>query len=263
VERRVSNTLRLRRGVRLPHLDPKGASTTQIVIAITLRKGASEMTKRPRRSAIVVSALVVIAASVAVTAAMAASSGKALKPHAGSARLVHIFNVLQGGKVRGHSASVGAAQPLPAAAGVGLSQMPGLDPSAAVFAGGTYATWVVPGSTEICLISGPTRPGTSSGGGGVCGSIAGAEERGLAVTTESASGAPVVLGLVPNGNPSVTVTNTDGTTETIPVKNNVYEITSGHPSTVSLNEASGNATTRHLPVLSRPPASAPAGSATP
>jgi hypothetical protein len=124
------------------------------------------MVRQPRRSAIVVSALVVVTASLAVTAAMAASGGHALKAHPGAARLAHIFSVLQGSTLRSHSASVGAAQPLPAAAGAALSQMPGLDPSAAVLAGGTYATWVVPGSTEVCLVSGPTRPGTASGGEG-------------------------------------------------------------------------------------------------
>jgi len=226
------------------------------------------MRKRLQRSAIVVPVLVSIVAAISVAAAMASSKNHVLKPHAVpsravSTRLDHIFSVLRGTDLRGRSASVGAnPQPLPAAAIKGLSHIPGLDPSAAVFAGGTTdPVWVIPGSTELCLINGSTA--TPGDLGGVCGSISGAEEHGLAVTTESASGTPIVLGLVPNGNTSVKVTNTDGTTEHVPVTNNVYEIDSGNPSTVNLNEASGKATTRHLAILSRPPASAPAGPPTP
>ncbi len=152
--------------------------------------------------------------------------------------------------------------------GEALSAIPGLDPSAAVVVNDTYPVVIVPGETSTCVISGPTGMSAAAAAaagrlGGVCGSISGAEERGLAVTTESASGAPVVVGLAPKGNASVTVTNADGTTESVPVTNNVYEITSGNPSTVNLKETSGKVTTRHLPALSRPPASAPAGSATP
>jgi hypothetical protein len=158
--------------------------------------------------------------------------------------------------------SVGTnAQSLPAAAVRSLSVMPGLDPSAAVFIGGTYPVWVVPGSTAVCLID--AAMGTPSVLGGVCGTTSAAEERGLAVTTENASGTPIVLGLAPRGNTSVKVTNSNGTTENVPVTSGVYEITGGSPSTASLKEASGKETTRHLPELSRPPASAPAGSPTP
>lgn len=57
----------------------------------------------------------------------------------------------------------------------------------------------------------------------------------------------MVFGLVPDGNSSVKVTNSDGTTESVPVLNNVYEITSGDPSTVTLKDASGTEVTRHLP----------------
>jgi hypothetical protein len=157
-------------------------------------------------------------------------------------------------------AAVGAGPgSLPAAAALGLSQIAGVDTSAAVFAGGTYPAWVVPGLTETCVIVGAVRPGDVPGG--VCGSTA-AAIHGLALATENAAGTSVVLGLVPNGNASVKVTNADGTTENVPVTNNVYEVTGGTPSTVSLKEASGKRVTRHLPVLSRPAPSAPAASAT-
>jgi hypothetical protein len=220
------------------------------------------MIKRSQRRTVLVAALVVIAAAIVVTAGMASSEGSATKHVSAaprprvSARLDHIFRVLHA-SARTRGASVAAAQPLPAAIEEGVSQQVTLDLSAAVFAGGTYPTWVVPGSTEICLMANATKPGGSPGG--ICGSIAAVEQRGIAETTESASGSPVVLGLVPNGNTSVDVTNANGTKETVPVTNNVYEITSGDPVSATLRNASGATITRHVPVLSAPPPpSAPA-----
>ena len=162
-------------------------------------------------------------------------------------------------RARGASAATDA-QPLPVAVVEGMSRQLGVEPSAAVFAGGTYPTWVVPGSTEVCLMHAALS--RQDVPGGVCGSIK-AAEHGLAVTSEDAAGAPVVLGLAPDGNISVNVTNADGTTESVPVTNNVYEITSGDPVSVTLKQASGASETRHLATLSSPPASAPAGSPTP
>jgi hypothetical protein len=214
------------------------------------------MIKRSKRPTALVAALIVIVAAIAVTAAMASSNDPATKaitavPKARvSTRLEHLFGVLQT-SARTHGASAAAAQPLPAAIKEGVSQEVTLDLSAVVFAGGAYPTWVIPGSTEICLMANATKPGGSPGG--ICGSIAAVEQRGIAETTEGASGSPVVLGLVPNGNTSVEVTNANGTKETVPVTNNVYEITSGDPVSATLKNASGATTTRHLPVLSTPP----------
>jgi hypothetical protein len=214
------------------------------------------MTKRPKNSVMIVAALLAAVATVAVTAAMASSNGRATKastpPAHVSARLATIFRVLQ----RAHRASSVDAKPLPTAALQGLSVQAGMDPSSAVFAGGTYPTWVVPGSTEVCLMHDALT--SRDAPGGICGSVK-AAEHGLAEATESATGAPLILGLVPNGNASVTVTNANGTTDSVPVSDNVYEITSGVPASVTLKTASGTAETRHLPTLSPPPpSSAPA-----
>jgi hypothetical protein len=145
----------------------------------------------------------------------------------------------------------------------------GVDPSAAIAVeGGAYPVVVEPGETEICVLNGPegmTAASAHAAGelGGVCGTIADAETRGLADSTEAASGAPVVIGLVPNGNTSVSVTNTNGTTEDLPVTNNVYEITSGTPTSVTMKDATGATVTRHIAVPTHPPASAPAGQPAP
>ena len=218
------------------------------------------MIKRSKHSAVLASALVVIVAAIAVAAAMASSKDPTTKPVAVprarvSVRLDHLFGVLHK-KVRAHSASAATEPPLPAAIEEGVSLQSTLDPSAAVFAGGAYPTWVIPGSTEICLMANATKSGGTPGG--ICGTISSVEQRGIAETTESASGSPVVLGLVPNGNNSVEVTNANGTKETAPVTNNVYEITSGDPVSATLKNASGATTTRRLPVLSNPAPSAPA-----
>jgi hypothetical protein len=215
-----------------------------------------QMSKRSQSAAIIISMMGAVVAVVAVTVAMASESNYAVPRVTVSARLGRTFGVLRRHDLTAHSASANAsAQPLPVATEQGINHFQGMDPSAAVFAGGTYPTWVVPGSSDVCLVLGATAPDRYPGG--VCGSISGAERRGLAVTTENAAGAPIVVGLAPNGNSAVEVTNTNGTTESVPVTNNVYEITSGNPTTVSLKDASGTPTTRHVAVLSSPsPASA-------
>lgn len=150
--------------------------------------------------------------------------------------------------------------------GDSLSAIAGLDPSGADVINDMYPVVIVPGEASTCLLNGPagmTAAEASAAGllGGVCGTNTGIEERGLAVTTESPSGAPIVVGLAPRGNTDVDVTNADGTTETVPVIDNVYEITGGgQPTTVTLHSASGAVTLRHVAKLLRPPASAPAGS---
>lgn len=204
------------------------------------------MARQPKRRVVAISAAIVIMAAAAVATATASSKKHAAKLHATpnqtvSVRLIHMLKVLREDRARAHVASADtSSQELPQAVVKGLSgSRPGVDTSAAVFAGGTYPVWVVPGSTEVCLINGSTGPGDVPGG--LC-SPTSEVSHGLAVSDGS-----IVFGLVPDGNTSVKVTNSDGTTESVPVVNNVYEITSGDPSTVTLKEASGVEVTRHLP----------------
>jgi hypothetical protein len=213
-----------------------------------------------KRSKLLSLSIVVLTIGIvtAVTAPMSSSLGSGKENHvhlsttryAISTRLFKIFNVLHH-RDHAHSASVTTTPPLPSAvAQVMARTSPNLDPSAAVFAGGAYPTWVVPGTNEVCLINAPTTP--TSGYGGVCGTIS-AAERGLAVTTENAAGEPVIFGLVPNGNAFVAVKNVDDAVENVPVTNNVYEISGSDPGSASLTEASGARTTYKLPTLSRAP----------
>jgi len=222
------------------------------------------MSKRSKRSLAGLAILVVAAAVVIVATATAASQHHGVKLRRSAThvapRLGQMFAVLHSDSLSAHSAAVGASQPLPPNVEVGMSTLPGRDVGSAVFTGGTYPTWVVPGSTEVCLVIGAI--GQRGVPGSTCAPVVDAEA-GLTLMTETDSGQPLVLGLAPNGNASVKVTYADHTTARIPVSNNVYEITSGKPSTVTLTIASGAPITRSVAMSPPPPPSAPAGSATP
>lgn len=95
--------------------------------------------------------------------------------------------------------------------------------------------WIVPGSAGVCVDDFEAR-------GGVCASIA----QGLA--GEVALGnAGNVVGLVPNGNSQVVVHYEDGSTEDVPVENNVYITGHPGPATAELTDATGQPRTVELP----------------
>lgn len=124
----------------------------------------------------------------------------------------------------------------------GLDAQFGLNPSLArrVRYGDAHL-WVEPGSAGVCVID--YEPGA---GGGSCGSVADALEGSIAIGI-GASDQAVVYGLVPNGNSQIVVHDADGTTEEVPVENNVYIIR--HPGAVSAEviDAGGQRTTVEPP----------------
>lgn len=217
------------------------------------------MPKLPQ-SVLAAGAVVLVAAASASMAAALASNGRrprltipAQSHDRVSPRLYRAFGVLRGHHARARSAST-----------LGMSDIGGVDPSAAVTVEGAYVAVVIPGETEVCIENAPTGMTAAAAHaagllGGVCGTISAAEARGIAETTQSASGKPVVIGLVPNGNTSVEVTNVDGTTESVPVTDNVYEITTGSPTAVTMRDAAGQVIIRNVAILSHPSATAPAG----
>lgn len=72
--------------------------------------------------------------------------------------------------------------------------------------------------------------------------------------------APVVFGLVPNGNVSVEGLDADGSRSFAPVANNVFEIASGDPVSVKFRSATGAAVTEKVGPITQPDsAAAPAG----
>jgi hypothetical protein len=193
----------------------------------------------------------VVAAAVVSLVAQSSSGSPNTHPTTGGQRSA--FAVLSSTQAR---AAVVSAQPLPAGIYTGMSRQLGRNPSEAVFTGGTYPTWVVPGSTEVCLVIGAI--GHNGVPGWSCATSEQAESGKLTLTTETDSGAPVIFGLAPNDNSSVAVTNVSGTTQNVPVKTNVYEVTSGTPSTVSLKTASGEAVIDSVKLPPKPSGTAPA-----
>jgi hypothetical protein len=174
-----------------------------------------------------------------------------------SPRLRHLFNVLSH---VGHSGSRTAAAaassvPLPESVMLRMDARFGHEP-ASIYTGGTYATWAVSNEGTVCLVVGAI--GTRGVPSGTCSTTQEAES-GLMLVTETDVETPVVVGLAPNGNTSVDVTNADGATEKVPVINNVYEITTGKPTNISLAAASGSRVVRSIPSLPSPPPSAPTG----
>lgn len=222
------------------------------------------MSKRSKRAAaLIVPVLAVVAVVVGLVVQSSTASskkGRASNAAAASNAQMHkAFAVLHSADAR--MAAV-TSQPLPASVLKGLSDStapyaPSLDPSEASYAGGTYPTWVVPGTGEVCLVVGAIGPkGVPSSS---CGTSAEANAGEVILLTETATGAPLVFGLAPDTNSTVTVTEANGTTRSVPVTNNVYEITSGTPSSVSLKTTSGATTTESAALPPRPANTAPAG----
>jgi hypothetical protein len=209
--------------------------------------------KSKRFSVLIAPVLVVVAIMVIASQSSSASSpyGTSTKRSVG---LRHTFAVLDSTRAR---AAAVLSQPLPAVIvksieqpGSGLGRF-GLHANEAVFTGGTYPTWVVPGAGHVCLVVGSIE--TRGVPGASCASTAQAEAGELTMLTETDAGAPIVLGLAPNTNKSITVTNTDGATHSVPVTNNVYEIHSGTPATVDLKSILGSKSTDEVKLPPPPP----------
>lgn len=226
---------------------------------------AKEITMRSQlmRFSVVPVLIAIVVAAIVVTGAGAKSSSRDVtrsRDSHVSRRLLAEFKVLRQEGFRGaHDASASASyQPLPQGVVEGMDRaQPEMEPSSAAFAGGTYPTWVVPGVNHICLVLGTT--GANSVPSSSCGSASSAEQHGLVISTEDEAGTPVIVGLVPNGSSVVKVTNADGTSKSVSVVDNVYEVTGGAPRTITFRDGSGSETTRPVALISAlPPPSAPA-----
>jgi hypothetical protein len=123
----------------------------------------------------------------------------------------------------------------------GLDEQFGLNPSLARRVSyGDAHLWVEPGSAGMCVTD------YEGAGGGSCGSIAEALEGSIAVGVGN-TGSVVVYGLVPNGNSQIVVHDADGTTEDVPVENNVYIIRHSGAVSAEVIDAGGQHTTVELP----------------
>jgi hypothetical protein len=106
--------------------------------------------------------------------------------------------------------------------------------------------WLVPGSAGTCLVWRDLPP-QFGGGGGDC------VPNGMALAGELSpiSGGPAgvtVIGLAPNGNPTVRLALADGSSESVPVSQNVYLARSPHGfKTVTVKNSTGTVTTHGVP----------------
>jgi hypothetical protein len=166
---------------------------------------------------------VLVAATVAALAAIAVSQAAptpAPLHHVLSTRRSHIgsFSVLHSAR----AATSGAAG-LSAATVKHLTE-PGtlvaemeLEPARSVSVEiNSTQVWVTPGRNGMCLaVDEPLVEGR------VCGSLANANAGGLVMVQRPISGPAVVYGVVPDG-ASVSITNTDGSSTSVPVTSNVF-----------------------------------------
>ena len=173
-----------------------------------------------KRSLITVVVAATTAALAAIAVAPAAPTPGSSSKLARSAhrRLDSRFSVLRTAKLAGSSS--GAA--LPTATAKHLTE-PGtlvsefaLEPAnaAAVEINNTRA-WVIPGRRGMCLAVSGVLVTTEA-----CGPLASADAGGLVMVQRPSSG-PVISGLVPDG-ASVTLTDTDGSSTSVPVTSNVF-----------------------------------------
>jgi hypothetical protein len=119
-------------------------------------------------------------------------------------------------------------------------------------------TWVLPGSSGVCLIA-MDIVGPGVGSGGMCDATQTAlsgdifnDWHGVCANDHSTGRVDcvremTVVGFAPDGNTTVTVTDADGSTRQIPVSSNVYKVTGGDPSSITLRDATGTLTTVPIP----------------
>jgi hypothetical protein len=96
--------------------------------------------------------------------------------------------------------------------------------------------WVIPGRKRICLAV-ATRISIVSG----CGSLASADAGGLVMVQRPSTG-PIIYGVVPDG-ATVTVTDTDGSSNSVRVTSNVFRYAEPTAKSVSVRAGGGSAVT--------------------
>lgn len=100
--------------------------------------------------------------------------------------------------------------------------------------------WIIPGSTKVCIFS------AASGGWAVCDSastgVRPVTAGGLFMTTGPYPEQNRIVGLAPDGNTSVTVSFSNGSSQTVPVLDNVYVASGIGPLAISMKEANGLST---------------------
>jgi hypothetical protein len=169
------------------------------------------------------------------------------------------FGILRRAVSAGDAVSAAQAQ---AASSDSFSGMFGANVALARRANGLGAlgdAWVVPGDGSICLIAeGNVGAVDDALGGAACEADAGATvgQLEMVAASEGAPGTLLVVGVVPDGVASVSLTLADGTTQTLSVNDNVYmaEVQGGASPEVDFAGPDGAVS---LPPIALPTAQAP------
>lgn len=192
------------------------------------------------RAASVASGLVIVAALIALVAGSSSSSASSTPrfvrraPFAMPTPPQHASDILRKQfavfRPRAHTAA-GTTTPLPPVVAASYTNHPGLglDVAAArdVQVNPTFSAWVVPGTSTVCMVyrsdTSLVAPRVYSG---VCSPIGPVESTGVMAATDfPTAGGEQVAGLVMNGNSSVRLTRTDGSSVSAAVVRNVFVAT--------------------------------------
>jgi hypothetical protein len=73
------------------------------------------------------------------------------------------------------------------------------------------------------------------------------------VFTELGNGSDLLVGVAPNAAKSVAITLGDGSTETIPVVDDVYAVTASAVAAVTVDDSAGATQTYNMPASAGPP----------
>jgi hypothetical protein len=105
--------------------------------------------------------------------------------------------------------------------------------------------WLVPGSTGTCLV---WRYGADDGGSGDCVPNSMAAAGDLSPLMGLTNGDTIVMGLAPDTNTTVRLVRADGSSQSVPVSNNVYVVATARAFTsVTLRDSGGAIQSRSVP----------------
>jgi hypothetical protein len=121
----------------------------------------------------------------------------------------------------------------------------GIQPNLARYVPAAH-TWILPGSSGLCLITiGVAGPKIGSG---YCNTTLLALSGDFFISAKQwPTKQAVVIGLAPDGNHTIQITDTNGHKHQVRVNENVYVYRGGHPNTITLHDASGAPTTVPIP----------------
>ncbi len=140
-------------------------------------------------------------------------------------------------------------RPVPAVVGRSFATLRGVSANHPVAIANTLGMrlWLVPHTTQLCFQYVPLHPRYLAGGGGGCVSI------GMALEGNFTSGlfgpkSETLIGVAPNGNRTVRLTLRDGSSEVVPVSQNVYIAKASSVfASVTLKDANGALRTWRTP----------------